>query len=391
MVKNIISDMKRVVIVFTTLLCIFDVCWAIWMLFGGGVQINWPTTNLPALSFIDIKLSQMTLREKISSLLILHTPGTDVSVLKDYLSKYQPGGLIFMVDNIPGTTDELKSLTQSLQNNKSLPYLFAVDEEGGIVKRLPQDDFAAAIELKNQPISATQGAFKSRSLLLQQSGLNLNFGIVADVTADQNSFIYPRVFGGDLTQAGERVSAAVTASKGITLSTLKHFPGHGESEADSHNSIPTTDISLSQWQLRDMIPFKMGVDTGADVVMFGHLIYSSIDDAPASLSLKWHDILKNSLGFKGMTVTDDMIMLQNSGVDEFSNPINNAIRALNAGNTMLLYVLGPDNSVSGVNVDDLIDGIVKSVIDGDLKLSLINQNARKVIEVKRALNKRGSP
>jgi len=378
--------MKRVVIVFAILLCIFDVCWAIWMLFGGGIQINWPTTNPLALSFTDIKLSQMTLRQKVSSLLILHTPGTDVSVLKDYLSKYQPGGLIFMGDNIPGTIDELKSLTQALQNNQSLPYLFAVDEEGGIVKRLPGDDFAAAMGLKNQPISATRDAFKSRSLLLQQSGLNLNFGIVADVTADPNSFIFPRVFGGDPTQTGEKVLAAVTASKGATLSTLKHFPGHGESEADSHHSIPTTDISLSQWQLHDMIPFKMGVDAGADVVMFGHLIYSSIDDAPASLSLKWHDILKNQLNFHGITVTDDMMMLQNSGDNKYADPTENAISALLAGNTMLLYVLGADNSVSGVNIGDLIDGIVRSVKDGDLKLSLINQNARRLIEVRRALN-----
>lgn len=359
------------------------------MLLGGGMQIYWPSINLPSLSFTDIKLSQMTLRQKISSLLILHTPGTDVSVLREYLSTYQPGGLIFMGDNIPETTDELNSLTQALQNNKSLPYLFAVDEEGGIVKRLPDDNLAAAIELKNQPVSATQDAFKSRTLLLQQSGLNLNFGIVADITADPNSFIFPRVFGGIPTQTGERVAAAVTASKGATLSTLKHFPGHGESEADSHNSLPTTDISISEWQSRDMIPFKMGVDAGADVVMFGHLIYGSIDDVPASLSGKWHDILKNNLGFKGITVTDDMIMLQNSGVDEYSDPTNNAIRALNAGNTMLLYVLGPDNSVSSISVGDLIDGIVKSVKDGDLKLSLINQNARKVINVRLSLNKLG--
>ncbi len=336
-------------------------------------------------SVVGTRLFRMTLREKVASLLILHTPGTDAAGLKDYLDTYQPGGFIFMSDNIPADIGQLTALTGELQTDKSFPYLFAVDQEGGVVKRLPDDNYPAAADLKNLPVSETGNAFSDRSKLLSQAGLNLNFGIVADITGDSNSFIYQRVLGSYPTSAGERVAAAVTASKDLTLSTLKHFPGHGEAAADSHNSIPTTDVSFAQWQSNDKIPFKQGILAGADVVMFGHLRYSSVDDSPASLSVKWHDILKNELNFKGLTVTDDMGMLQNSGETQYDDPIANAVAAIKAGNTMLVYVLGADNTIAGISIDNLIDGIVAVVESGELSQIQINQNARQVLTVRHSL------
>lgn len=377
--------MKKLSVAFIAVVIIFEAGWVVWMLTGPVAQINVPILYPITPSFADTKLASMSLKQKISSLLILHVPGTDSTVLGNYLKQYQPGGLIFMGDNIPGNSIDLKLLTSQLQTNKSMPYLFAVDEEGGIVHRLPSDTLLSAMDLKNQPLNATTSAFKDRSTLLYNSGLNLNFGIIADVTADSNSFIYQRVFGGDTELVGARVAAAVKASKGFTLSTLKHFPGHGETEADSHLTIPTTSVTLAEWQSKDKLPFQMGVDAGADVVMFGHLRYSSVDDLPASLSAKWHEILKNQLGFNGITITDDMSMLQDSGETQFSDPVNNAVAAFSAGNTMLLYVLGADDSVAGVSTSDLIDGIIVAVNDGRLKLDDINKDVKIVISVKLSL------
>lgn len=377
--------MKKLSVAFIAVMIIFEAGWVVWMLTGPVAQINVPILYPITPSFADTKLASMSLKQKISSLLILHVPGTDSTILGNYLKQYQPGGLIFMGDNILGNPIELKLLTSQLQTNKFMPYLFAVDEEGGIVHRLPSDSSLSAMDLKNQPLNATTSAFKDRSTLLYNSGLNLNFGIIADVTADSNSFIYQRIFGGDPELVGARVAAAVKASKGLTLSTLKHFPGHGETEADSHLTIPTTSVTLAEWQSKDKLPFQMGVDAGADVVMFGHLRYSNIDSMPASLSVKWHEILKNQLGFKGLMVTDDMMMLQDSGDAQYADPVKNAISALQAGNTILLYVLGPDNAVSGVSISDLIDGIVASVNDGRLKLDTINYDAKKVISVRHSL------
>jgi beta-N-acetylhexosaminidase len=381
--------MKKILWIFIAAIAILNISLLTWIHFNS-TQTYTGFINPVTSSYTSVQLANMSLRQKVSSLLILHSPGTNATNIKNFLETYEPGGLILMGDNIPETAEGLKSLTAELQANKSLPYLFAVDEEGGVVRRVVDDTYPAAIDLSNLPASATQTAFKDRSALLFTSGLNLNFGIVADVTNNPNSFIYSRVFGGDPTLVGERVAAAVTASKGLTLSTLKHFPGHGETDDDSHVSIPTTDTSLANWQLRDMPPFQMGIQVGANVVMFGHLRYSSVDSAPASLSTIWHDILKNQLGFNGLTVTDDMIMLQNSGETQYDDPINNAVSALQAGNTMLLYVLGADSTVSGVSINDLIDGIVAAVQDGRLKLSVINNDVRKVINVRHSLLRLGS-
>jgi len=336
--------------------------------------------------FVNEQLANMTLRQKISNLLILHASGYDATTLQNYLQTYQPGGLIFMGDNIPTTTEELTALTNNLQSNVDLPYLFAIDEEGGVVSRLPTDNYPAAVDLKTQPSNNTEIAFRQRSQLLKQVGMNLNFGIVADVTNNPNSFIYERVFGGDPPMVSERVAAAVDGTNGLTLSTLKHFPGHGETESDSHTSIPLTDISYEMWQTNDKPPFVSGIKAGANVVMFGHLIYSSVDSLPASLSVKWHQILSDKIGFTGISITDDMIMLQQSGDPVYADPITNAISALQAGNTMLLYVLD-HGGVSVFDSNSLIDGVVAAVSNGSFSQTIIDENVRHVLTLRHSLSK----
>jgi beta-N-acetylhexosaminidase len=383
--------MKKALAVFVILVVFSAVGWLVWItVINQKISVVEKQNNNPVIrqtvpSFIDSQLSSMNLKQKIASLMILHKPGTNTNDLKEYLATNQPGGLIFMSDNIPDDVSQLKSLTDELQTNDFLPYLFAIDQEGGVVERLSGDIYPSAMELKDQPVTATIDAFNKRSKLVSDTGMNLNFGIVADVTSDVASFIYSRVFGGDPAAVGDRIAAAVLSSKGLTLSTLKHFPGHGEAEADSHISIPTTNISFEEWQKRDKQPFVSGVDSGADVVMFGHLRYSSVDDKPASLSSKWHDILAKDLNFKGITVTDDMTMLHDSGEAKYNNPTNNAINAIIAGNTMLLYVLGNDNSVNGVKIDEIINGIASAVESGKIGRDLIDINVRKVLEVRHSL------
>lgn len=344
-----------------------------------------PEIIVPEPSFAEKQLLQMTLRQKVASLLILHTPGTDVATLQTYLQTYQPGGLIFMGDNLPTATEDLTAITSQLQTNPELPYLFAIDEEGGVVERLSSDTFPAAATLKTQPASEVEAAFIQRSTLLKQVGMNLNFGIVADVTDDSASFIYQRVFGGEPTIVGRKIAAAVTGSTGFTLSTLKHFPGHGETISDSHTSVPITDVSLEKWQLSDEPPFEQGVKAGAEAVMFGHLIYSSVDPLPASLSTKWHQILSDQIGFEGISITDDMVMLQQSGDTNYADPIANAISALQAGNTMLLFVLDHGGGASDIDPNSLINGIVTAVENGSISQTVIDANTKQVLTLRNSL------
>jgi len=335
-------------------------------------------------SHIDTVMQSMTVQEKAASLLVLHTPGTNAEQLQDFASRYNLGGLILMGDNVPESHEALHHMTAAIYGDDAkLPRLVATDQEGGTVRRIPGDTFASALDLKTQPASATYKAFEARSELVRSVGVTLNLGIVADVTADPNSFIYPRVLGTTPQAAADHVQAAVKASQGQTLSTLKHFPGHGETTADSHMSIPVSGISFDEWQQRDAVSFEAGITAEANVVMTGHLRYSSVDTLPASLSAKWHEILRRDLKFQGVIMTDDMVMLQNSGEPAFSDPVQNAISALAAGSDLLLYVLqNQDDPASQIDPQQLIDGIAAAVQNGKITTSQLDQSVRRVLELR---------
>jgi beta-N-acetylhexosaminidase len=333
------------------------------------------------------------LREKVASLLILHTPGTDPEKAAAFIKKYRPAGLIIMDDNInQQNLDRLKELTQAVQQASSpYPSLIAIDQEGCSVKRIKSDLLPCAEDLKTKPTTETKEAFQKRAILLKQHGVNLNFGLVADITEDKDSFIYPRVFGSTPDEVAGHIMAAVDGEQTHVFSTLKHFPGHGRTSADSHTSVPEVAIDEVAWMQTDAIPFVQGISSNAEFVMFGHLIYRSVDTSPATLSKIWHEKLSQDLGFKGIMITDDMIMLQKSEVEEYSDIVKNAVAALNAGNHIILYVNEynlEEEPIRHIDIDALITGIEEAVKSGDLKESVINANVEKVNELRSRLTQR---
>lgn len=326
----------------------------------------------------------MTLEQRIASMLMLHTPGTDPAALRAFVERYRPGGFILMGDNVPGLAG-LPAVTDALSPDPTMPLLIGIDQEGGDVRRIDEDVAAAADTLKSEPPEATETAFTARATMLAAAGCSVNFGIVADETADPTSFIYDRALGTSPDAAAARVAAAVRGERGAVLSTLKHFPGHGEAPGDSHSTVPTTSLGLEDWRATDAVPFAAGIDAGAEVVMFGHLVYSAVDPAPATLSSAWHTRLRDDLGFSGMTITDDMLMLQHTGLPEYQNPSENAIRAVAAGNTMLLYVLGADPSSTGVDPDVLVADIAAAVRSGRISEDVVAEAAHHLLRVRLGL------
>lgn len=339
-----------------------------------------PWGSRPVQFFVDETLSSMTLEQKISSLIIANTPGTDPAALQSFTAGNGLGGFILMGSNVPETPDELNRITSALAGSAELPRLIAIDEEGGLIKRLPYDNFAGADTLRNEPTSATETAFVERGALLKQVGVNLNFGVVADVSSDPRSFIYGRSFGSDAAQTAARVSAAVAGEGSYVLSTLKHFPGHGSAPGDSHVGVPSSPLSYDQWLSTDAVPFEAGINAGAKMVMFGHLSFPSIDPTPSSLSLVWHRILRNELGFTGVIITDDLTMLEKSNIPEYSDRVTNAIAALVAGNDVLLYVPG-----AGFDANALVFGIANAVHSGQLSEAQIDESVARVLIQRREL------
>ncbi|MGA1838892.1 glycoside hydrolase family 3 N-terminal domain-containing protein [Herbiconiux sp. 11R-BC] len=357
---------------------------------GGGAiartRGEFPTATPAARirMYAEQRLATMTLEQKIASLFVVHVPGADPGPLQAYLAANAPGGLLLLGDNVPGPAAQAAALTGALHESDGLGTLIAIDEEGGIVARLGDDSFESAATLKNEPVAATTAAFTARAALLASTGMTVNFGIVADVTADPSSFIFERALGTDAAASSERVAAVVTAERGSVFSTLKHFPGHGAAPGDSHSSLPTTDLPAAQWLAQDAPPFRAGIDAGASLVMFGHLVYSAVDSAPASLSAAWHQKLRDELGFDGVTVTDDMLMLENAGVPAYADRVNNAVLALNAGNDLLLYN-------TQLDLPPLVAAIASAVRAGTIAPATVDEAALRDLTLRRELWVRQQP
>ena len=331
-------------------------------------------------------VASLSLRERAASVVMGHIPTTDVAALRAYMETNRLGGFLLMGANIAGDEAALREVTASLAVDPGLPPLIAIDQEGGDVSRLPWDDLPAPYDLQQADPAAVEAAYAGRAALVRQAGSSVNFGIVADVSADPDAFIHRRVLGATPDDAAARVSAAVRGEHRTVFSTLKHFPGHGAAPGDSHSVIPSTAMPLDQWRGADALPFAAGIDAGAELLMYGHLAYTAVDAAPASLSPEWHRIAREDLGFDGVAVTDDLGMLQSSGVDAYADPVANAVAALAAGNDLILTVM----SSTADTAPRIVDGIVAAVESGAVAAARLDEAAERVMALRLALAEAGS-
>ncbi|QEO09782.1 glycoside hydrolase family 3 N-terminal domain-containing protein [Protaetiibacter larvae] len=337
----------------------------------------------PDAAYVTARLAELSVVEQAAGVIMIRVPGTDAGGIKARLAETGVGGLILMGDNTAGSIEATAALTSGLAIDPGLPVLIAVDQEGGTVARLP-DAGPSARALAGQAPEAARAAFAARAGIVAAAGIDVNFGIVADVTGDRRSFLAPRVFGADAASVSARVGEAVAGERGIALSTLKHFPGHGGAPGDSHAVIPQTAMSLEEWRASQAPPFAAGIAAGAELVMTGHLRYTAVDPAPASLSPAWYRILREELGFTGVAVTDDLSMLQASGEPGLADPYANGIAALAAGADLLLYV-GP------VDPAELSRRIAAAVADGTLPAARLAEAAERVLTLRRAVAPSDAP
>ena len=132
------------------------------------------------------------------------------------------------------------------------------------------------------------------------------------------------------------------------------------------------------WLTSDAVPFRSGIDAGAPILMFGHLAYTSVDPAPASLSAEWHRIAREELGFDGVALTDDLGMLQASGVPAYADPVGNAVAAIAAGNDMVLAVVHSTADTAA----RMADGIAAAVDAGVLPAERLDDAATRVMRLR---------
>lgn len=337
-------------------------------------------TTTPAPTEAEILVDGMNLDQQIRSLLLLHQPGTDGETLARFLNRTGAAGALLMSDNVSGSSSALNAMLSRVTGEPR--QLFAIDQEGGPVARLTGDQWPAMRELSRRPVGATVTAFRSRAQMLRRAGVSINFGVVADVAASPSSYMWSRSSGPSVAAVGDRVAAAVAGENGLVYSTLKHFPGHGVSSADSHSSLPTSNISRRYWSNTHAVPFARGIEAGADLVMMGHLRLTSVSSEPASLSKRWVTILRNDMGFDGVIVTDDILMLSRSGVPRYSDSVANSVNAVVAGNDLILLVLPRDPSRVSFSITQFVQGVHEAIAEGRLTESQIRDSAVRVMNLR---------
>lgn len=317
------------------------------------------------------KLQTLTIEEKVGQLLLARVPANNQ--IQD-ICDYKLGGyILFGKDTENETKESLKKKIQSYQSASNIPMIIATDEEGGTVVRvssnpnLRKSKFLSPGQLYNSGgLELIRETTLEMSQLLDEVGINTNLAPVADVSENPNDFIYSRTLGKNAETTAKYVKTVIQTSKDGNVSyVLKHFPGYGNNK-DTHTGISIDNRTLQEFEEKDFIPFKEGINEGAEAILVSHNIITQIDkNNPASLSPQIHKILKENLGFTGVIITDDLAM---DAIKDYTTG-SPAVNAILAGNDMLIIT----------DYETGYKDIINAIKNGKIKEEQIDKSVLKIL------------
>ncbi|MCQ2574021.1 MAG: glycoside hydrolase family 3 protein [Treponema sp.] len=289
---------------------------------------------------------EMTPTELYSQILMFGWAGAEPEqILYDWVSRGLGSVKVFgwNTDNIYLVAKSITSLQQhSAKNRFQIPLFVATDQEGGWIRHVKGDTAITpgnmAIGASGYPSDSYYSAYYI-SREIKALGINMNFAPTVDLYTNHNStIISSRSFGEDPVKSGVLGASWAKGSMAAgVIPTVKHFPGHGDTENDSHGTLPKIDVDFETFTNRELIPFRYLINTGVPAVMSGHLSFPRIEPSgtPASLSKYFlTDLLRGQLGYQGLIITDDMMM---NGATMYAGSLSNAFRmAVQAGNDIII-------------------------------------------------------
>lgn len=340
---------------------------------------------------------EFTLEEKVGQLLMVHFLGEIANDdAKALIQDTKIGGIIYYnwsngLHNKPQVKNLSESLQQLALNNRiSIPLFIATDQEGGRVARLKHGftEFPSnkALALKEDLSLIEKSAFVMGNELLSV-GINMNLAPVVDINSNPlNPVIGDRSFGDNpeiVIACGERALNGFGKAKIMTV--MKHFPGHGDTQVDSHIDLPVINKSLEELQQLELLPF-IELKAYSDAIMTAHLLVPSLDlDNCTTLSEKTLTYLREEIGFKGLIISDSLVM---EGVCKKYKTIDEvAIQALKVGCDVLLLggrQLGGNHEMelSAKDIQRIHGSIVKAVQDGYISEERVDQALERILKLK---------
>ncbi|MCT4616373.1 MAG: serine hydrolase [Marinifilaceae bacterium] len=328
-------------------------------------------------SRIDTIMKKLSVEEKISQLLMVATYSnkTDAEKLKieKLIKDYKIGGLIFF----QGTSSKQIELTKNYQNKSKTPLLIGIDGENGIGSRLS--------DMEKYPLLMTLGAVDDNSLIFRlgkqmgeeckAAGIHINFAPVVDINSNKyNPVINYRSFGSNRYRVTRKSIAMIQGiQSNNVIAVSKHFPGHGDTDTDSHHALPLLRHNISRLDSLELFPYwHMGKNSPYGV-MVGHLSVPALDSSALSASLSKPivtDLLKGRMDFKGLVVTDALNM---RGVSGHYKPGIVDRKAFEAGNDILLFVQDVPKAISNI----------KNLVQSDSSaMQSLNERCKKIIKTK---------
>ena len=332
---------------------------------------------------LNARIAEMTLEEKVGQLFFVRCPETDAAKA---VEAYHVGGLLLFGRDYKDAggawlaEDAFTSALASYQAAADLPLFIGSDEEGGTVTRASRNP-----NLFSSPLKSPQELYAASGMdgLLEETlrynerlkalGINVNFAPVCDVSTDLGDFIYARSFGKDAQTTADYITRVVPVYEQAGIAcVLKHFPGYGNN-ADTHTGIAVDERTYESFETADFLPFSAGIAAGAPFVLVSHNIVNCMDDTlPASLSPKVHEVLRGTLGFDGLIVTDDLAM---DAVSSYAQNGSAAVLALLAGNDMIVTT----------DYQEQIPQVIAAVERGELDEREIDAHVYRVLREKQAL------
>lgn len=341
-------------------------------------------------------LSTLTIEQKVAQMFFIRQEAiTNVplctaagDMTKTAIEKYPVGGIIYFADNIEDS-EQITEMTSNLQSYSQeligLPMFIGIDEEGGKVARIANnenfdvakyDSMKAIGETGN--VSMAYEAGNTIGQYLKEYGFNIDFAPDADVLTNPESIIDDRSFGEDPQLVADMSAEFASGLKdaGI-LSCMKHYPGHGAVSEDTHDGSAVIDKAWDELEGNELLPFSQAVIDKVPFIMASHICVPELtgEEVPTSLSsLLVNDKLRGSMGYEGIIITDSLSM---SAISKNYSSKEAAIAAINAGDDMLLM---PEN------FEEAYEGVLSAIEAGDISEDRINESVLRIIKEKLNIN-----
>lgn len=328
----------------------------------------------------------MTLQEKIGQRLMTGFPGTEMNEeFRQVIKTHKIGNVILFRENVQNC-EQLKRLCREIQElirtETGHSAFIAIDQEGGIVTRLQEDGVNVPGAMALGATGDPEAAYEAGKLIgreLRSLGPNFNFAPTVDVNSNaQNPVIGTRSYGDDPHAVGAFAAQSVRGLlEGGVLCTAKHFPGHGDTDLDSHLALPCVDKPMEELEKVELVPFKAAIDAGVTAVMTAHILFPQIepDPIPATMSRRiMKGILRDKLGFQGIIVSDCMEM---AAIRSHYGVSNGTLAAFKAGVDLVEITHHP------LWCAEAADHILAAAEAGELDMTEMDESVNRILEAKR--------